>query len=103
MKKWRALLPGGAEMMFESDSPREYMKNAGYSEYALEQIVSGISDCPVDRGKLRIGLECCRIQTAGLCCNCPYWHEDCDTALMDDALAYITYLEQLYAKADGSD
>lgn len=46
--------------------------------------------CPVDRGKLLIGLECCRSQTAGLCCNCPYWKKLCDTALMEDALAYIT-------------
>lgn len=59
---------------------------------------------PVDRGKLFIGLECCRSQTAGLCCNCPYRENLCDTALTEDALAYINYLEeQLIAKADGSE
>ena len=46
MKKWIAYLPGGAKIAFESDSPREYMENAGYPEYALEQIVPGMSDCP---------------------------------------------------------
>lgn len=60
--------------------------------------------CPVDRGKLLIGLECCRSQTAALCCNCPYWKNQCDTELIEDALAYINYLEeQLNAKADTSD
>lgn len=48
--------------------------------------------CPVDRGKLLIGLECCREQ---VCRNCPYEGrsvEDCDH-LLRDALAYIGYLE----------
>lgn len=59
--------------------------------------------CPVDRGKLLIGLECCRSQAAGLCCKCPYWKLCCDTALIEDALAYINYLEeQLAAKADAA-
>ncbi len=59
--------------------------------------------CPVDRGKLLIGLECCREQE---CRRCPYdggTIEDCDN-LIFDALAYIYYLEELLnAKADGSD
>lgn len=60
--------------------------------------------CPVDRGKLLIGLECCRRGTVEACRKCPYFSERCDTASMDDALAYIYYLEeQLNAKADGSE
>ena len=60
--------------------------------------------CPVDRGKLLIGLECCRTGDAEICRKCPYFSESCDTAVMSDALAYINYLEeQLNAKADGSD
>lgn len=60
--------------------------------------------CPVDRGKLLIGLACCRIGNAEVCRECPYFSENCDTALMYDALAYIYYLEeQLNAKAGGSD
>ena len=60
--------------------------------------------CPVDRGKLLIGLECCRTGDAEICRKCPYFSESCDTAVMSDALAYIYYLEeQLNAKADGSD
>ena len=60
--------------------------------------------CPVDRGKLLIGLECCRTGDAEACRKCPYFSERCDTAAMDDALAYINYLEeQLNAKAVGSE
>lgn len=49
--------------------------------------------CPVDRGKVLIGLECCRENE---CRSCPY---DCGTIedidiLIFDALAYIGYLEQ---------
>ena len=59
---------------------------------------------PVDRGKLLIGLECCRTGNSEVCRKCPYFSESCDTAAMDDALAYIYYLEeQLNAKADGSE
>ena len=59
---------------------------------------------PVDRGKLLIGLECCRTGDAEVCMECPYFSESCDTAVMSDALAYIYYLEeQLNAKAVGSD
>ena len=60
--------------------------------------------CPVDRGKLLIGLECCRTGDAEICRKCPYFSESCDTAVMNDALAYINYLEeQLNAKSDGSE
>ena len=60
--------------------------------------------CPVDRGKLLIGLECCRTGDAEVCMECPYFSESCDTDVMSDALAYIYYLEeQLNAKAVGSD
>ena len=60
--------------------------------------------CPVDRGKLLIGLECCRAGDAEVCMKCPYFSESCDTAVMSDALAYIYYLEdQLNAKAGGSE
>ena len=60
--------------------------------------------CPVDRGKLLIGLECCRTGDVEACRKCPYFSESCDTAVMDDALAYIYYLEgMLNAKAGGSD
>ena len=60
--------------------------------------------CPVDRGKLLIGLECCRTGDAEICRKCPYFSESCDTAVMNDALAYINYLEErLNAKAVGSD
>ena len=60
--------------------------------------------CPVDRGKLLIGLECCRTGDAEVCRKCPYFLGRCDTDSMNDALAYIYYLEeQLNAKADGSE
>ena len=60
--------------------------------------------CPVDRGKLLIGLECCRTGDVEVCMECPYFSESCDTDEMSDALAYIYYLEaQLNAKAGGSD
>ena len=59
--------------------------------------------CPVDRGKLLIGLECCRTGNSEVCRKCPYFSGYCDTALMDDALAYIYYLEeQLAEKADAA-
>lgn len=60
--------------------------------------------CPVDRGKLLIGLEYCRTGDVEICWKCPYFSESCDTAVMNDALAYINYLEErLNAKAVGSD
>ena len=49
--------------------------------------------CPVDRGKVLIGLEFCREQE---CRHCPYYcgtFEGCDH-LIFDALAYIGYLEE---------
>ena len=55
--------------------------------------------CPVDRGKLLIGLECCREGSAEVCRKCPYFSVRCDTDSTNDALAYIYYLEeQLNAK-----
>lgn len=64
----------------------------------------GKKPCPVDRGKLLIGLECCRTGSIEACRKCPYFSDSCDTASTDDALAYIYYLEeQLNAKADGSE
>lgn len=55
--------------------------------------------CPVDRGKLLIGLACC---LATACSRCPY-DKGCD-AQANDALAYIYYLEgQLNAKSEGTD
>ena len=50
--------------------------------------------CPVDRGKLLIGLECCRIGRIENCKACPYFKSRCDVDLMDDALAYIGWLEE---------
>lgn len=51
--------------------------------------------CPVDRGKLLIGLECHRYD--GLCRrSCPYRSRtevSCSTSLVEDALAYIGWLE----------
>lgn len=54
---------------------------------------NGVKPCPVDRGKLLIGLECCRIGNP-LCAQCPYC-EGCQCeALPFDALAYIGWLEE---------
>lgn len=49
--------------------------------------------CPVDRGKLMIGLECCRSRSGGKCLECPYLKQDCDVTLLEDAMAYIGFLE----------
>lgn len=49
--------------------------------------------CPVDRGKLLIGLECCRRGTVEACRKCPYWEDDCNETLRSEELAYINYLE----------
>ena len=63
--------------------------------------------CPVDRGKLLIGLECCRDSLSLHCfVCCPYSNVSgsCLYAINSDSLASINYLEeQLNAKADGSD
>ena len=60
--------------------------------------------CPVDPGKVLIGLECCRIQDLRICFKCPYRNKNCDVLLMEDALTYICYLEeQLNAKANTAD
>ena len=57
---------------------------------------------PVDRGKLLIGLECCREQE---CNYCPYddgTSESCDKVAFD-SLSYICYLEeQLKEARDGT-
>lgn len=50
--------------------------------------------CPVDRGKLLIGLECCRFRMGEKCRECPYYHSERDFLMIEDALAYISYLEQ---------
>lgn len=49
--------------------------------------------CPVDRGKLMIGLECCR-NVPRLCEQCPYYELECDAQPVD-ALAYIGWLEEV--------
>lgn len=49
--------------------------------------------CPVDRGKLLIGLECCRRGLEGNCMECPYF-KTCDKEMLNDALAYIGWLEE---------
>ena len=63
--------------------------------------------CSGDRGKLIIGLECCRQTPELRCfCGCPYSNVSgsCLSAINSDALAYINYLEeQLNAKAGRSD
>lgn len=51
-------------------------------------------ECPVDLGKLLIGLECCRFRMGEKCKVCPYYKSECDIALIDDALAYIHFLEE---------
>ena len=55
--------------------------------------------CPMDRGKLLIGLECCRKK--GKCKECPYRSEDiCFDRIAFDALAYIGWLEELLEGVD---
>lgn len=51
--------------------------------------------CPVDRGKLLIGLEHCQLDV-NHCETCPYSHDEdcCSIELRDDARAYIYYLEE---------
>lgn len=62
--------------------------------------------CPVDRGKLLTGLECCRhIPTKHCLGDCPYSRVSgsCLHAINSDALAYINHLEeQLAEKADAA-
>ena len=59
---------------------------------------------PVDRGKLLIALECCRMAE---CKACPYDTDPnnfgtCELAIRD-ALAYICYLEEQLEEAMGHD
>ena len=51
--------------------------------------------CPVDRGKLLIGLELCKFGSVDACQKCPYIRKGpCDVSSASDALAYIYYLEE---------
>ena len=50
--------------------------------------------CPVDRGKVLIGLECCWFESGEKCMACPYYELHCDLELMKDAIAYIGWLEE---------
>lgn len=52
--------------------------------------------CPVDRGKLLIGLEVCRFGKESLCPKCPYFNHgwNCMRRITKDALAYIYWLEE---------
>ncbi len=58
---------------------------------------------PVDRGKLLIGLECCRSYWPEDCVKCPYFEPRCCVEMTDDALAYICYLEERLEEAMGHD
>ena len=62
--------------------------------------------CPVDRGKLLIGLECCRDSLSLHCFGCcPYSNVSgsCLHSINSDTLAYINHLEeQLAEKADAA-
>lgn len=59
---------------------------------------------PVDRGKLLIALECCRMAE---CKSCPYDTDpnDFDSCqlVVRDALAYICYLEERLEEVLGHD
>ena len=58
---------------------------------ALNQQPPASKQPPVDRGKLLIGLECCRDAECG---QCPYYSfNNCDKIAFD-ALAYIGFLEE---------
>ena len=56
--------------------------------------------CPVDRGKLLIGLEHCQVDVYH-CDTCPYsrYEDCCSIKLWDDARAYILYLEEQLEEA----
>ena len=56
---------------------------------------AGENGCPVDPGRVKIGLEHCRGFT-GSCLTCPYhgMQATCIQALTEEALAYISYLEE---------
>lgn len=60
--------------------------------------------CPVDRGKLLIGLECCRANGHVSCRRCPYLRTPasggiCIGDIETDALAYIDWLEEQVKEA----
>lgn len=54
--------------------------------------------CPVERGKLLIGLECCLAYPSPIhvCSrNCPYGNDtECTGKVREDSLAYIGWLEE---------
>lgn len=54
--------------------------------------------CPVDRGKLLIGLECCLAYPypISVCSrNCPYGNDpECTATVRERVVAYIYYLEE---------
>lgn len=56
---------------------------------------AGETGYPVDRGKVLIGLEHCR-DLDGSCLTCPYHGPRlaCIQTLAEEALAYISYLEE---------
>lgn len=59
---------------------------------------------PVDRGRLLIGLECCREDTAAACRKCPYRSVDeCQLRIVVDALSYIYYREEQLKEARAHD
>ena len=67
------------------------------SDEGREGIVSEQKKCPVDRGKVLIHLECCRMDK---CESCPYSLQksisgvpECDQAA-EDVLANIGWLEE---------
>lgn len=61
----------------------------------LKDLPAGMPECPVDRGKILIGLEHCRDFTGG-CMTCPYLglRTACMRTLTEEALAYILQLEE---------
>ena len=56
---------------------------------------AGENGCPVDPGRVKIGLEHCR-GIAGSCLTCPYHglRTACIQTLAEEALAYILQLEE---------
>lgn len=53
-------------------------------------------ECPVERGKLLIGLEVCREMDPDRCADCPYYESRnyCGGVMAGDALSYIGWLEE---------
>ena len=61
----------------------------------LKDNPAGEAGYPVDPGRVKIGLEHCR-DFDGICLTCPYhrMQATCIQALTEEALAYISYLEE---------